>query len=81
MAVGGFAERRWDWKLVAGRRPFAQCLHLQGEKGCVGPELLDILVRTSAAWWDLGTISKINGEEGDAELGFRNLKLPRDCEM
>lgn len=50
MAVGGgFAERHWGWKLAAGRGPFARCLHPQGEKGCVGPELLDIRLRTSAA--------------------------------
>lgn len=48
MAVGGFAERHWGWKLVAGRRPFAR--HLQGEKGCVGPELLDILLPLSGIW-------------------------------
>lgn len=78
---GGFAERHWGWKLVAGWRPFARCLHLLGEKGCVGPKLLDIRLRTSAASWDLGTISKINDEERDAVLGFRNLKPARDCEI
>lgn len=30
VAVGGFAERHWGWKLVAGRRPFARCPHRQG---------------------------------------------------
>lgn len=44
---GGFAERHWGWKLVAGRGPFARCPHRQG-RAVLAPELLDILLRTSA---------------------------------
>lgn len=47
------------------------------ERGCVHSKLLDILLCTSAAQWDLGTASKIN-EEGDAVLGLRNLMATRD---
>lgn len=83
MGWGGerFAERHWGWKLAAGRGPFASVSASTGREGLRWPpELLDVRLRTSAARWDLGTISQINDEEGDAALAFRNLKPAGDCE-